>query len=76
MNQTPLNIAALAKVRQTLTTGLVVDNDAIAAILLSLHVGMTSDDMNDAVDKIHALIYPTGCPGRGCEDCVARLARQ
>ena len=48
---------------------------AINVILLSLHVGSTAHDLNDAVEKIHTLRYPTGCPGSGCEFCVARLAR-
>ena len=48
---------------------------AINAILLSVHVGSTARDVNDAVEKIHALRYPTRCPGGGCEFCVARLAR-
>jgi hypothetical protein len=67
--------AARRVVRQTLTAGLVVDNAAIAAILLSLHLGTTSQDLNDAGEQIHALLYPNGCPGGGCEDCVARLAQ-
>ena len=48
---------------------------AVEDILLSLHVGSTAHDVHDAVEKIHALRYPTGCPGGGCEPCVARLAR-
>ena len=48
---------------------------AVEDILLSLHVGSTAHDVHDAVEKIHALRYPTGCPGGGCERCVARLAR-
>ena len=48
---------------------------AINATLLSVHVGSTARDVNDAVEKIHALRYLTGCPGGGCEPCVARLAR-
>ena len=47
---------------------------AINTILLSLHVGSSTHDVNDAVEKIHALRYPSGCPGGGCESCVARLA--
>ena len=47
---------------------------AINTILLSLHVGSSTHDVNDAVEKIHALRYPNGCPGGGCEFCVARLA--
>ena len=48
---------------------------AVEDILLSLHAGSTAHDVHDAVEKIHALRYPTGCPGGGCEFCVARLAR-
>ena len=57
------------------TNRLVITRTAqVEDILLSLHVGSTAHDVHDAVEKIHALSYPTGCPGGGCEHCVARLA--
>ena len=44
----------------------------IDAILSSLHAGITAQELNDMVAKVHALLYPTGCPGGGCESCVSR----
>jgi hypothetical protein len=41
-------------------------HDCVAGLAKAVH---------DAVEKIHALSYPTGCPGGGCEPCAARLAR-